>query len=190
MRNHDATHGSVNMKKLEEAVHYICATATAADRLGAVKLNKILFYSDMLNYASTGHAITNATYVKRQRGPAPKEILDAIANLKAARRLETHEVSAFDQTRREFDAFGDTEIGIFGSDEIDRLNAMLRYVCSYTASEISDISHTVVWDAADMGEELPYQTFLVSQLGEADTDTEQRALEIVKSANQAGAQYV
>ena len=68
----------LNMEKFEEAVHYICSTCTEEDRLGAVKLNKILYYSDMLHYAKTGASITGATYAKRQRGPAPKQIRPAM----------------------------------------------------------------------------------------------------------------
>jgi hypothetical protein len=42
---------------------------------GAVKLNKILYYADMLHYAHTGAPITGATYAKRQQGPVPKQVV-------------------------------------------------------------------------------------------------------------------
>jgi hypothetical protein len=169
------------MEKLEEAIHYVCSTCTAADRLGAVKLNKILFYADMLNYATKGVSITGATYVKRQRGPVPKQVLPAIGNLQRAGRLNCQNVSVFDMVRRQFDALGDTNIAVFTPDEIDRLNMMIRFVCDQTAEEISNLTHTIVWDAAELGEELPYETFLVSYV---DDLTEERIDQAVKYIGQ------
>jgi Protein of unknown function (DUF4065) len=175
---------SFDMRKLEEAVHYICATCTASDGLGAVKLNKILYYADMINYAVSGSPITGATYVKRLRGPCPKQILPAIEYIKQTHRLETRSVSVFDLTRREFDAHGSTDLSIFTPDEIDHLNQTMRFVCNHSAADISDASHTVVWDVADMGEELPYETFLVSYPGELDDEGLQRAADVIAKAEQ------
>lgn len=173
---------SFDMAKLKEAVHYICATCTATDRLGAVKLNKILYYSDMLHYAETGQSITGATYVKRQRGPVPKQVVPAIESLCSDSRLEVRNVSVFDLVRRGSEAIGVTEIRQFSSDEIERINQMIRFVCDHSANEISDISHTIVWEAADLGEELPYETFLVSYLGEVDDAAINRAVSAVARA--------
>jgi len=157
---------NVDMMRLEEAILFICTTCRQEDRLGAVKLNKILYYSDMLHFAQTGKSITGATYVKRQRGPVPKEVVEAINNLKRANRLETREVSIFDKTRREFDALDEPRLSIFDHSELKLINDMIGAVCGFNAREISDISHTVVWHVADMGEELPYSSFLASYLGD------------------------
>lgn len=173
---------SFDMRKLEEAVHYICLSCTAADRLGAVKLNKILYYADMASYATRGKPITGATYVKRQRGPCPKQIVPAVEHLKQSMRLVTRDVSFFELTRREFDAKGHTDTTIFHPDEIELINHMMRFVCDHSAAEISQISHTVIWDVADMGEELPYEAFLASYPGELDDDGMAKAAAVVAEA--------
>jgi hypothetical protein len=170
---------NLDMRRLEEAVLFICSTCRAEDRLGAVKLNKILYYSDMLRFAATGKSITGATYVKQQRGPVPKEVVEAINTLKAAGRLETREVSIFDKTRREFDALDEPELKIFEHPELKLIQDMIGAVCGFDAQEISDISHTIVWEAADLGEELPYESFLVSYLGDVDEDDLRLAQEII-----------
>lgn len=175
---------ALDQRKLEEAVHFICSTTTVADRLGATKLNKILYYADMLSFAETGNAITGATYVKRQRGPVPKEILRAIDKLKYQNRLQTKDVSVFDFTRREFEVSGTTDLKIFSSSEIETLTRTIRFVCDHTAEEISDVSHTIIWQSADMGEILPYETFLVSYLGDISDDELIQAAAIVRSMEQ------
>src|SRR5689334_9411951 len=126
----------LNMVKLEEAIHYICSTCTAGDRLGAVKLNKILYYSDMVHYAKTGSSITGASYAKRQRGPVPKQVLPAIENLCRAARLDVRNISVFDMVRREYDSYGDTNLAVFSADEIEQINMMLRFVCDQSAEEV------------------------------------------------------
>jgi hypothetical protein len=72
----------------------------------------------------------------------------------------------FDLMRREFEALGDTHLDIFRPIEIDTLNSAIQFVCRRTAREISDLSHTLVWEVADIGEVLPYETFLVSFTGD------------------------
>jgi hypothetical protein len=182
---------TVDMMRLEEAILYICSTARPEDELGAVKLNKILYYSDMLRYAQTGKSITGATYVKRQRGPVPREVVEAINRLKATNRLSTREVSIFDKTRREFDALDEPSLKIFEHEELKLINSMIGSVCGYDARGISDVSHTVVWEVADMGEVLPYESFFVSYLGDVDDDDVKLAQEIIankESAQNADAQ--
>jgi len=172
----------VDMMRLEEAILFVCTTCREEDRLGAVKLNKILYYSDMVSFAKTGKSITGATYVKRERGPVPKEVVEAINNLKRTHRLETREVSIFDKTRREFDALDEPKFSVFQHEDLKLINDMIGFVCGYNASEISDISHTVVWEVADMGEELPYNSFLVSYLGETTAADMKMAIEALQRA--------
>lgn len=181
---------SVNMQKLQEAVHYICSNCTPSDRLGAVKLNKILYYSDMISFAETGESITAATYVKRQRGPVPKEVVTAIDNLVADGRLETRNISVFDLVRRNFESQGHTDTDVFKSEEIERLNSTIRFVCDYSAQEISDLSHTIVWESADIGEVLPYETFFVSYTGEIDDTDLAAAMSVLKKVENEGRTYV
>ena len=76
----------------------------------------------------------------------------------------------FEGARREFDAHGDTNLALFSADEIKQIDAMIRFVCDQGAADVSEFSHTIVWEAADMGEDLPYDTFLVSYLHEPDEE--------------------
>ena len=59
-------------------------------------------------------------------------------------------------------------MSLFSADEIKQIDAMIRFVCDQGAADVSEFSHTIVWGAADIGEELPYDTFLVSYLREPD----------------------
>ncbi|MGO4836011.1 Panacea domain-containing protein, partial [Rhizobiaceae sp. 2RAB30] len=54
--------------KLRAAVLHVISSCKP-DRLGAVKLHKVLYYSDMLSYLDTGKPVTGAEYRKRPFGP-------------------------------------------------------------------------------------------------------------------------
>lgn len=177
------------MKKMEEAVHYVCDNVTAQDRLGAVKLNKTLYYADMLHYAATGTSITGATYVKRFRGPVPTQVFAAIEQLEREGRLRVSHVSVFDAKKREFETAGETDTKVFERGELDRLNSAMRFVCDHTAPEISEISHHIAWRAADMGEVLPYETFLVTYLGDIDDSDISLAGHVLEDAAKEGRIY-
>jgi hypothetical protein len=176
---------NVNMKKLEEAVHYICTLCTAADDLGSVKLNKVLYYADMLYYAHNKRSITGATYVKQPRGPVPKEVEIAKDNLINSNRLHYNEISIFDLAypKHQFSTSGATNMTVFKSDEIDTIKQAKDFVCARTGTEISEISHTVVWEAAEIGEELPYNAFFVSYLGDLSGADLIAASNVIRRAN-------
>jgi len=180
---------SFHMNKLVEAVHYICSNVGPEDRLGAVKLNKILYYADMLSYARTDRAITGATYVKQFRGPVPTQVVAAIAQLESDTRLNVTHVSVFEALRRQFEAIGITDTKVFDAGELDTINETIRFVCGHTAPEISEISHHVVWKAADIGEVLPYDSFLVTSLGDIGESDITIANEAIKAASRGGNVY-
>ena len=68
----------LDSEKYKAAVHYIIASCDDPIKLGSIKLNKILFYSDSDMFFNTGKSITNDEYIKRQFGPVPKNILEIL----------------------------------------------------------------------------------------------------------------
>ena len=62
-------------EKFKRLVHYVIWRAGKRDWFGAVKLNKVLWFSDTEAFAHTGEPITGATYTRQQFGPVPKAIM-------------------------------------------------------------------------------------------------------------------
>jgi hypothetical protein len=177
------------MKKLEEAVHYICANTTEQDRLGAVKLHKVLYYADNLSHAQTGRAITGSTYVKQRLGPIVTQMKTAVELLEREARLKVTHVSQFDYKRRVFETAGETDTTVFEPGELERLNEAIRFVCGQGAMDISELSHHIVWQAADIGEVLPYNTFLVAYLGDIGEAEIALAQDVIRDAAKDGRAY-
>ena len=56
-----------NEQKFKELVIYIAGRCESDPYFGAVKLNKLLFFSDFFAYAKLGNPITGAEYMKLPR---------------------------------------------------------------------------------------------------------------------------
>lgn len=148
-------------EKFRELVLYICAQDDP--RLGAVKLNKILFYADMQAYRRLGRSISGDEYQHLREGPAPRHLLPVRASLIEDGSAVVEEVQYFNgiQTRLkgrrapELRAFDDEEIAIVDS-VVDQLHLM-------NAREVTEISHEEVgWRVTEEGETIPYVTAWLS----------------------------
>jgi hypothetical protein len=64
-----------NPKKLKELILYISQKCASDPNFGAIKLNKILYFSDFASFAHYGEPITGAEYQKLEQGPAPRRMV-------------------------------------------------------------------------------------------------------------------
>lgn len=156
-----------NRGKFTAAVHYICNKADDPSVLGAVKLNKVLWYSDVIHFTITGRPITGETYVKRQHGPVPRHVLGALEDLVRGGRVARGKVDHYGFMKNEYISLVEPDLSLFTADEIARLDEAFEHVClNHTAKSVSEETHGVVWQLASMGEELPYSTVFASVVGE------------------------
>src|ERR1700687_3249069 len=147
-------------KRLGELMLYIAAKCESLRSFGAVKLNKILFYSDFLAYERLGKPITGAVYQKLQHGPAPKRLLPVRQKLlkqqDAAMRVESLFVGCAE--KRLF-ALRKPDLTEFSAEEIALVDEVIELCSNLTATEVSAVSHEFAgWKFAAPGEEIPYFT--------------------------------
>lgn len=152
--------------KFEALVHYICATCSDLSKLGATKLNKILWLSDMLAYANHGAPITGETYKKDKYGPVPVHINAAVAHLQKDQKMQVQDIPYGDEGRkkRRFVARGDSNKSLFSAEQLEIVDFIRDYVCEdHTANSISEMTHDHIWEMAQMGEPIPYEAMLVAK---------------------------
>jgi uncharacterized phage-associated protein len=175
---------SLNWPKFKELVHYICEKAEDPSCLGAIKLNKVLWYSDVVNYLATGRSITGETYVKRQHGPVPRDVLRAIQALVKEGKIERGKVDHFGWIKNEYISIFESDKNMFSGSEMSFIDAAFQHVCmQHTAMSVSEETHDQVWKMADMGEIIPYEAVFASMVGEVDeTDLDWAKAELQKAA--------
>jgi hypothetical protein len=159
----------LNWKKFKELVHYICEKAEDPSVLGSIKLNKVLWYSDVINYLVTGRSITGETYVKRQHGPVPRDVLRAINELVQDGKIARGKVDHFGFIKHEYISIYAADKNAFSGSEMALIDDAFDHVCiHHTARSVSDETHNVIWEMAEMGEVIPYHAVFASMIGEVD----------------------
>jgi hypothetical protein len=159
---------------LARLMHYIIWKCHDPTRLGATKLNKVLFYADYLAYVQWGKPITEVSYIKRQFGPVPqpKAFLHARDTLQREGKIAVTQDLYYGKPQTQFVALERPELAGFTPDEISLVDGVIEAICtSHTATSISALSHDLVWQAAEIGEEIPLATVFAGRVGElTETD--------------------
>lgn len=155
------------MDKLHALTHYIISKCENPVHLGATKLNKILWFTDALSFIQTGKSITNADYEKRQFGPVPKNIMTVKSLLKERNYIFEREGTYNGYPQKQFVSLAHPDISEFSAEEISLIDGVIKEICeNHTAVSISEKSHDIIWDAAQIGEEIPMYAVLASRQGE------------------------
>jgi hypothetical protein len=159
-----------NKEKMKSLVLFICEKAPRR-LLGAIKLNKILYYSDMYAFAHWGRSITGDRYVKRQFGPTPHQIVPIRDELVSDGALVVRKVPTFAFDKDEYITMRKADLSLFTPEEIELVTEQIDDICmNHTAASISEKTHDEIWQMAEIGEEIPLFTIFASELGEIDEE--------------------
>jgi hypothetical protein len=138
--------------RLTDTAHYVIARSQP-DKLGAIKLNKVLWYADLIAYRRTGKTITGSeTYIKRQFGPVPDGILATLRRLEGEQKILVRTSETPIGQRREFLWLKKPDVKAFSAGEIDVINEVMDWICNgESAKSISEKTHDALWEETEIG---------------------------------------
>lgn len=171
-------------KKFDDVVHWICANADY--RFGKTKLHKVLYFSDMLFFMSEGRPLTGESYRKQQFGPTAHHLDGALRRLSREGKIDISTEDFFGFLKHRYIAKARPEPSALGNSEIAVLREVLDHVSRHSASEISDLSHTLAWEIAENGAEIPYESVFLWEPVAIDEDDLEWAEREVKAAEAYG----
>lgn len=150
--------------KFKELIIHAALKSENDEYFGAVKLSKILFFSDFLCYGLYGDAITGAKYIKQPKGPVPVELRWMVRELEKSKDAQFISRPIFNYTQKRLMAYRPANLHVFSTDEIDLVDMVIQKLAGETASAVSDFSHdrSFAWEIADTGEEIPYTAVFLS----------------------------
>lgn len=158
------------MDKYQALVHHIIHACNKHPHLlGATKLNKVLWFSDVIAYQTAGTSITGETYVKRQFGPVPRRIQYVLRQLAAGEHITIKEPEERYEPR-EFRAVKIPMTNLLSENEKRIADVVLNALLGLAANEVSEMSHDSVWAAAKEGVKIPLEATLVSLPREITAD--------------------
>lgn len=148
-----------NLTKFQKIVLYMVQHSPG---LGAVQLNKALFYTDAAYYAHYGISYTGCEYVKDELGPVPnskcfKEIGSLVYEGLVKKQFE--DIPNVDYIKKAYyvdESLDDDEVNSYFSDFdislLDILKSTVRFVSNKTARQLSDFTHNFVYHSMRMRE--------------------------------------
>src|SRR5690606_25466925 len=107
--------------------------------------------------------LTGERYVKKQFGPCAYHLDTALNELSQAGLMHITGGEE-DYESFQFHAKGNPDLSYFTDKELSLIRSQIKFVTEdHTAGSISDRSHDQIWKIASMGEEIPYQAYLVKK---------------------------
>jgi len=151
-------------RKFRELILYVAGESSGDARCGATKLNKILFYADFQAYRSLGRPISGQKYQKLERGPAPKHVIPVISDMESSGLCKWDERDYYGFPLKKLVPLRDPDLSVLSEEEVRIAQSVIRELWDLNATEVSDLSHRFVgWQAAELGEEIPYETVFVGE---------------------------
>jgi hypothetical protein len=159
--------------KFKELLLYVASRLLGDPSFGSVKLNKVLFFSDVVHYASYGNSITGATYVRHRRGPAPKGLTEIQQELVRDGDADLAVLQNGRRVQKILFPKRLADIGGFTGQEIETVGLVLKAFKDHTAEEMSELSHQMDgWQIAPMLAEIPYEAIFLYHGPVTDDDVE------------------
>ena len=180
---------SRNSKKFREMILYVARNAEHDPRCGATKLNKILFYADFWAYRKLGRSISGRAYRKREFGPVPDRMPQTIERMESAGDCAWARRDYHGRDLKKLIPLREPDLSLFDSREIDLIGRVIEELSDLNATEVSDLSHRFVgWQAASMGEKIPYETVFLGDPAPLGEDDEAWALDAIREFRGEAAQ--
>ena len=170
-------------ERLGELILFICQKSVDDEHFGAVKLNKILFYSDFFAYARWAETITGADYWHLDEGPAPRRLVQVRKKLIKSEALAIQQVDlplGFVQHRPIH--LRRPNLSLFSYDQIALTEEVIAENRNLTATQIANKSHLEWgWRLTRDKEKIELNTIFLSP--DPLTDIEQkRALAMLEAS--------
>jgi len=149
-------------KKLDELIVFIAEQSEKDPKFGATKLNKILFAADFHAFAYRGESVSGATYVHRNNGPVPREIVESKDRLIKEEKIVEDIVEYWGYPQKRILPKVEPDLSIFSKEEISIVKEWIDKFKNYNATELSEWTHKLVpWLITKDEEVIPYSAVFV-----------------------------
>lgn len=160
------------LRRLEEAILYVCDACENDQAFGLTRLNKILFEADFQSYQKRGVPVTGAAYQRLENGPAPKAMMPRLRALQQHGSLVLRETDFYGRSQSRALALRAPDLSVFGPDDVAFLARAIRESWGKTATEVSEQSHRIEWKTRSDGDPIPYEAAWLSNAGISASDRE------------------
>jgi antitoxin SocA-like protein len=149
--------------RLRELILYIADKSVPDECYGAIKLNKILYFSDFGAYLERGKPITGTEYMGLPQGPVPRRFVTAREHLLGRGDIVVRKQPFKGKVQDRIIALRDANLDLFTGWEVSYVDEVIARFWGRPAREMSALSHDRVWRLAGTEKgAIPYQAVFIS----------------------------
>jgi hypothetical protein len=151
--------------RLRELILYIADRCLTDPGFGAIKLNKLLYFSDFWSYARRGKAITGVEYMGQPQGPVPRRLLPVREEMVEKGEISIREAPIGRFTQQRIVALREPDLDkLFSPRDIALVDEVIEMFWGKTAKQMSEASHARIWRLAGTEKgAIPYQSVFISE---------------------------
>ena len=147
---------------LKEAIFYIAEKSQNDPAFGATKVNKYLYYADLISFARHGEPVTGSAYQHLPNGPAPVKLMQARQALVDEGALEIEEKLYFTRKQHRLVPLKPYQASRLKARDRELIDEVMSALGGSNATEISLASHGTAWMTTRDGEMIPYNSVFLS----------------------------
>ena len=150
--------------RLRELILYIADKCSSDEYFGSVKLNKILYFADLVAYGSSGEPVSGCEYLALPQGPAPARLATIKESMLAKKEIvEQVRTVPGGYTQRRIVPLRPANLRLFSGQDIAYVGSMIDLFRKKTASDVSYFSHGRAWKIAYKNHvPMPYESVFVA----------------------------
>jgi uncharacterized phage-associated protein len=147
------------LESVAAMAHYVVAKAQPG-KLGHVKLNKILWYSDLEYYRWHGVSLTGLRqYSRMPQGPISSDVARAVGRLVKAEKVAERTIQIDGFPRREIVSLEYPDRSMINDEQADILDRMTSIIAPLTANQLGRMTHDDrLWQQVETGEAMSVAT--------------------------------
>lgn len=150
-------------EKFRELMLYIARAQADDSTFGRVKLEKLLFYSDVEAFARFGEAITGADYKKDTYGPTAFQSREIKAELIRNEEAIERDTEAWGMAQVRLVPYRESDTSLFSTEELALVDEIINEHRGMSATEISKKSHRDMgWRIAKHDDLIPYESVFLA----------------------------
>ncbi len=156
---------TANKEKFIELILYIAEKSRNDPDFGAVKLNKLLCFSDFMHFSLPGKPITGQRYQKLDMGPAPRALLPVrlVMIERGYFEIESRLCAGYQQAR--VLPKRNAVVTDFSAKEVEVVDQVIAAMQGANAARASEMSHCFItqWEDFKDQEDIPPEIVFVSR---------------------------
>jgi hypothetical protein len=151
-------------QRLGELILYAAKASENDASVGAVKLNKILYFAEFAHVRTTGRPITGARYQKLAQGPAPRRLLPVRDYLIEEGSARLDHTTYLGNVQDHLVALRGANLDLLEPGAKESVDEVVQWLWGRTGGEVTRLSHEEPgWKMVELQEDIPFSTAYLPQ---------------------------